>query len=131
MVWRTDVFFKAFKRVGMLAEALYWDESLFAPLSIDVDFKAPSQDVLDTVRDVDFMVEYECNALAQPAIGGLMIIEGFMYRVRENPRRQDNGDFLMADLMQLGRIRAGFNPSQTPWLTDSSVLVDALPVGPR
>ncbi len=131
MVWRTDVFFEAFKRVGMLMHALYWDDSLFAPVDLDVDLNSPSEDVLDAVRDVDFMVEYERKAAVQPAIGGLMIIDGFMYRVRENPRQKDNGDFLMADLMRLGRVRAGFNPAQTPWLTDTSVLVDALPVGPQ
>lgn len=131
MVWRTDVFFEAFKRVGMLMQAHYWDDSLFAPIALDVDLNSPSEDVLDAVRDVDFVVEYERKAAAQPAIGGFMIIGGFMYKVRENPRQKDNGDFLMVDLMRLGKVRVEFNPAQTPWLADASTLVDALPAGPQ
>lgn len=130
MTWGTTVFFDAFAAVGMVEPAYYWHQAMFSPLKLGVDLNKPSVDVLDKVRDSDFMVEFEYSKGKGIRKGGFFHINGQIFKVSEPPRRQDNGDFSIVDLTLLGTATEAFSPEVVPWTLDAANLVSTITEGP-
>jgi hypothetical protein len=130
MSWNTAIFFDAFAAVGMIDPAYYWHANLPAALQLHVDLNKPSAESLDQVRDCDYMVEYENSKGSSIKKGGLFLIKGQIFKVSEPPRKQDNGDFSIVDLVLLGTTTDSFSPTVIPWVLNGSTLVSSVTEGP-
>lgn len=130
MSWNTAVFFDAFAAVGMVDLAYYWHTGMPEPLMLHVDLHKPSAEVLEQVRDCDYMAEYENSKGSSIKRGGFFYIKGQIYKASEPPRKQDNGDFSIVDLVLLGAATGTFNPTVVPWVLDGSSLVSSVTEGP-
>ncbi len=130
MSWNTAIFFDAFAAVGMVEPAYYWHTALPAPLQLHVDLHKPSAEVLEQVRDCDYMVEFENSKGSSIKKGGHFYIKGQIFKVSEPPRKQDNGDFSIVDLVLLGTATEAFNPAFLPWALNGSTLVSSVTEGP-
>lgn len=131
MALDSSVFFEAFANAGFVQPAFYWHTGLFAPIPFNADLNKPSADVMETVRDCDFMIEYETAAVPQLRKGGLVHSGGKLYRVSEPPKPQGDGYFAMVDLMFLGTTTASFQPAVAPWVLSPEFINSTLTEGPE
>ena len=95
MGWDTSRFFPAFKRAGMLDEAVF-QPSVGDAIEFDVEFRRPDQIVLDgAVHSTDYSIEYLSTAV-ELMRGHIVTINSVAYKVRQEPLAKGNGSFTIA-----------------------------------
>lgn len=99
MVWNPGVFFPAFKRAGMLAQAVYKPAGVATPF--DADWVSPEALILgDQAQTVDYRLEYLTTAVPRLKVGDAISVNGVLYTVRAAPMLQEDGTFSHVELSE-------------------------------
>lgn len=90
MGFRPEVLFAAFKRAGMLVQAVYLPASAATPF--DASWKRPEQLLLaDEAQSAEYELEFETAAIPRLKRGDALQVAGVAYTVRSAPRMQGDG----------------------------------------
>jgi len=94
------LFWPAFKDAGMLDVATARPTDA-PPFDFDVGFKRPDQVVLDgMVHTTDYSIEYQAVD-AQLRRGDIVAVDGIDYKVRQAPKANRDGRFIIALLEEI------------------------------
>ena len=101
-----DVFWTAAEAVGMLKEASTILPGCTEPKGFLVRFRQPDFNPLAGVRSRDFEIEFQYHDVPTLKEAAEVIVDGVLYRVREDPfidaERDSSGYFRTALLTRIG-----------------------------